>query len=188
MIGTRRSGWQGKTIIRNTFIVLIICAIGGYAGFQSKKIISGPQITIQSPATTSADASAVDVTGIVKNVSVVTLNDRQIPIDEAGQFKEKVLLYDGNNHIKLEATDRFGAHVTKELQVVYTSKSDAVGTSGASGTFGATNSTTSLSMLEAKSDAKIVENKLSDKSTTRIDSKSKNATSTGSSSQSSTRS
>ena len=120
MIGTRKSIKEGKTIIRNILIVIIICAIGGYAGFQSKKIISGPQITIQSPATTSASNSAVDVSGIVKNVSVVTLNDRLIPIDEDGQFKEKVLLYPGYNIIKLEATDKFGACVTKELQLVYT--------------------------------------------------------------------
>ena len=116
---------DGKTIIRNFIVVIVICVIGGYAGFQSKKIISGPQITIQSPATTSAGSSAVDVSGIVKNVSVVTLNDRLIPIDEAGQFKEKVLLYPGYNVIKLEATDKFGAHVTKELQMVYTDSDDA---------------------------------------------------------------
>jgi hypothetical protein len=120
MIGTRKGKREGKTIIRNVLIVLIICAIGGYAGFQSKKIISGPQITIQSPATTSANNSAVDVSGVVKNVSVVKLNDRLIPIDESGQFKEKVLLYLGYNVIKLEATDKFGASVTKELQMVYT--------------------------------------------------------------------
>ena len=119
MIGTRKIK-DGKTIIRNILIVLIVCAIGGYAGFQSKKIISGPQITIQSPKTTSADNSAVDVQGIVKNVSVVTLNDRLIPIDEDGHFKEKVLLYSGYNVIKLQAKDKFGASVTKELQVVYT--------------------------------------------------------------------
>ena len=120
MIGTRENVKEVKTIIRGFIIVLVICAIGGYAGFQSKKIISGPQITIQSPMTTSADNSAVDVSGIVKNVSVVTLNDRLIPIDEAGQFKEKVLLYPGYNVIKVKATDKFGSCVTKELQVVYT--------------------------------------------------------------------
>lgn len=124
MIGTRKSKRDGKTIIRNALIVIVICAIGGYAGFQSKKIISGPQITIQSPSTTSADESIVDVSGIVKNVSVVTLNDRLIPIDEAGQFKEKVLLYPGYNVIKLKVTDKFGTFVTKELQLVYTDNED----------------------------------------------------------------
>lgn len=119
-MGTHKSIREGKTIIRNTLIVIIICAIGGYTGFQSKKIVSGPQITIQSPTTTSADKSSVDVKGIVKNVSVVTLNDRLIPVDEDGQFKEKVLLYPGYNVIKLEATDKFGSSVTKELQLVYT--------------------------------------------------------------------
>ncbi len=127
MIGTRKNIREGKTIIRNALIVIIICAIGGYAGFQSKKIISGPQITIQSPSSTNANDGAVDVSGVVKNVSVVTLNDRLIPIDEAGQFKEKILLYPGYNVIKLKATDKFGACVTKELQVVYTDKKDGAG-------------------------------------------------------------
>lgn len=119
-MGTHKSIREGKTIIRNILIVIIICAIGGYAGFQSKKIVSGPQITIQSPTTTSANNSAVDVQGVVKNVSVVTLNDRLIPVDEDGQFKEKILLYPGYNVIKLEAKDKFGASVTKEIQLVYT--------------------------------------------------------------------
>jgi len=120
MIGTPRNIKEGKIIIRNILIVIIICAIGGYAGFQSKKILSGPQITIQSPSTTTAQDSSVNVQGIVKNVSVVTLNDRMIPVDQDGQFKEKVLLYPGYNVIKLEAKDKFGASVTKELQLVYT--------------------------------------------------------------------
>ena len=126
MIEKRKSIKEGKTIIRNVLIVLVICVIGGYAGFQSKKIISGPQITIQSPKTTSADNGAVDVQGIVKNVSVVTLNDRLIPIDEYGKFKEKVLLYPGYNVIKLEAKDKFGASVTKELQLVYTDTNKSI--------------------------------------------------------------
>ncbi|MEI6553847.1 MAG: hypothetical protein WCO09_04715 [bacterium] len=138
MIGTHKSIREGKTIIRNVLIVLIICVIGGYTGFQSKKIISGPQITIQSPSTTSANNGAVDVSGIVKNVSVVTLNDRLIPIDEAGQFKEKVLLYPGYNVIKVKATDKFGSCVTKELQLVYTDST----------TTGTKISTTTVSVLD----------------------------------------
>lgn len=140
MIGTRKKKREGKAIIRNVLIVIVICAIGGYAGFQSKKIISGPQITIQSPSTTSADDSVVDVSGIVKNVSVVTLNDRLIPIDEAGQFKEKVLLYPGYNVIKLKVTDKFGACVTKELQLVYADKKD--GSEGSERSESKSNSTT----------------------------------------------
>lgn len=120
MITTRRETKSGKFIIRWSIIAFAICVIVGYSIFQSNKIISGPKITIQTPNTTDANNSAVDVAGLVKNVSVVTLNDRLIPIDEDGQFKEKVLLYPGYNVIKLEATDKFGASVTKELQVVYT--------------------------------------------------------------------
>ena len=120
MMAERKETKSGKIIIRNFLIIFVVCVIIGYSGFQSTKIISGPKITIQTPTTTNANDSAVDVAGIVKNVSVVTLNDRLIPIDEAGQFKEKVLLYPGYNIIKLEAKDKFGASVTKELQVVYT--------------------------------------------------------------------
>ena len=122
MMTTSKKTRDVKAIMRNTLILLLICSIGGYTIYQSKKIISGPQITIQSPKTTNANGSAVDVQGVVKNVSVVTLNDRMIPIDEAGQFKEKVLLYPGYNVIKVEAKDKFGSTVTKELQVVYTDK------------------------------------------------------------------
>lgn len=120
MMATRKETKSGKFIIRWSIVVFAICVITGYSIFQSNKIVSGPKITIQTPSTTDANSSAVDVAGLVKNVSVVTLNDRLIPIDEEGQFKEKVLLYPGYNIIKLEAKDKFGASVTKELQVVYT--------------------------------------------------------------------
>jgi Glucodextranase, domain B len=157
MMETRKKIWEGKTIIRNVLIVIIICAIGGYTGFQSKKIISGPQITIQSPKTTSTDSGVVDVSGIVKNFSVVTLNDRMIPVDEGGKFKEKVLLYSGYNVIKVEATDKFGAHTKKELQVVYTddSKSD-VKQDLKSDVKLDTNSTSSVDTKDTKSSIKAV--------------------------------
>ena len=122
MIETSKKVKEGKTIIRNYVITILSIAIIGYAGYQSNKIITGPQITIQSPNTTNTYGENVEIRGIVKNVSVVTLNDRMIPIDDKGNFKEKVLLYPGYNVVKLEAKDKFGASVKKELQLVYSNK------------------------------------------------------------------
>lgn len=111
---------DGKLILKILLIAFFVLIIVGYGLFQSQKIIKGPSIVVSSP--TSGEVvhqSDVDIKGVAKNISSISLNDRPIFIDEQGVFSEKLMLYPGYNIIKLRAEDKFGSSVEKDLEIVY---------------------------------------------------------------------
>lgn len=111
---------DGKLIIRVLIISFFVLTIVGYSIFQAHKIITGPEIAIASPLTGGTiHQSDVDISGVAKNISFISVDDRPIHIDESGNFKEKLLLYPGYNIIKLQARDKFGASVEKHVELVY---------------------------------------------------------------------
>lgn len=111
---------DGKLIIKTLFIAFFVLIIVGYGIFQSKKIISGPKIVINSPTSgQTLNKSDIDISGVATNISAISLNDRPIFIDESGKFSEKLMLYPGYNIIKLRAEDKFGSKVEKDLELVY---------------------------------------------------------------------
>jgi hypothetical protein len=109
----------GKAVIKISIVVLIITAIIGYSYFQSRNLIRGPQVAIESPASgTTVSDPLVTVTGSASNISFITLNDRQIFIDNEGHFKEVLLLSPGYNIWTIQAKDKFGRVVSKKIELV----------------------------------------------------------------------
>ena len=100
------------------FIILVV-GILGYTYFQTKNIIIGPVIIITSPHNGSTlETPVIDVIGMTKNISHITLNDRKIFVDEGGSFSEKLLLSPGYNIITIQAEDKFGRKTKKVLELV----------------------------------------------------------------------
>lgn len=100
------------------FILVIVIAFYSYG--RARNIIFGPEITITSP--TNGEVLYDDVltlTGTIDNAAFISLNGRQIFVDESGSFSEKLLLHYGYNIIEIEAEDRFNQTEKKRLQVVY---------------------------------------------------------------------
>lgn len=113
------NGENGKTVIKISLIGLIVTAIAGYSFFQARNLIRGPQIFLATPAEGATLASPlVAVKGIAKNVSFITLNGRQIFVDNDGNFDEELLLSPGYNQWKIEAKDKFGRIVSKRIELV----------------------------------------------------------------------
>jgi hypothetical protein len=111
-------GNTNRTSYRILLIGLLLLFILGYSFFQARKLISGPQIKIVSPAdgATVLD-SLIEIQGVARNINAIALNDKPIYIDDVGNFTEKVVLYDGYNIIKVAAKDRFGKTTQKLLNV-----------------------------------------------------------------------
>jgi len=102
-----------------SLIVLGVLVVG-YSAFQAQKLIRGPVITILSPLNGETYITPlIEVKGTTKNVSSITLNDRTLYIDRAGNFIDALLLIPGYNIIKLEAKDRFGAQTKKTIEIIY---------------------------------------------------------------------
>ena len=111
---------ETKFYLQVTIIVLFLVFILGYGIFELWKYVAGPEIHLSSPTDGSAvSESIVNVIGQVENVRLITLNDRAIVIDQAGQFKEQILLSYGYNVLVLKAEDRFGQKTEKRVQIVY---------------------------------------------------------------------
>ena len=109
-----------RATIKNLVFVFLIFSILGYTYFQTRNLIAGPVITISNPENGSTRSSSrIEIHGSTKNISHITLNNRQIFIDESGAFTEKVLLSPGYNIITLEAEDKFGRKTKEILELVY---------------------------------------------------------------------
>ena len=113
---TRLARFYSKLII----IFFAVILIGGYAYYQSRTLIQGPQLTIASPQNGSLmTQKLVEVRGTVDHVSRITLNGNPISITEQGMFAEKILLSPGHNAFQIDVKDRFNRTASKTLELVY---------------------------------------------------------------------
>lgn len=108
-------------------IIAFFTAVLGYAYFEARNVIRGPQIEL---ATSFEEAIIVDkplvlVRGTAINITELRMNNRTIPTTEAGAFEEAHLLAPGYNAIRLEAWDKIGRTTQKNIQIVYQPKPEA---------------------------------------------------------------
>jgi len=102
------------------FFLLIIV----YAFFRSKDLIFGVKIInvdmngapIQSGATIAANT--FEITGNARNAIDLTLDGREISVDQAGNFDETIALLPGYNIINIRAQDKFGHVDEKNYQLM----------------------------------------------------------------------
>lgn len=111
---------ETKFYLKAIVICLFLVIIFGYGAYEIWNYATGPEIIISSPANGAAvSESFINIVGQAKNSKIITLDDRPIVVDQAGNFNEKVLLSYGYNILVLKAQDRFGQQTEQELQIVY---------------------------------------------------------------------
>jgi hypothetical protein len=109
-----------KRLLQIIIVVFVALTLLTYAGFKAKNLFLGPRLEVLSPIDGQVlDQSLVEITGTAKNISFLKLNDNKIFTDEEGRFKEKLLLSYGYNIISVEADDRFGRVVKKNIRLIY---------------------------------------------------------------------
>ena len=112
-------------ILRYGLISTLILLIIGYALFNSRLFIKGPQLIIESPSDgTSITERKINIKGVTLNTNFISINNRTISIDEQGNFDVPLLLQDGYNQVLIRAHDKFNRQVTKTLHLVYNSNND----------------------------------------------------------------
>jgi len=106
--------------IRIILAILFIAISAGYSYYAMRDIIAGPTIAALSPNDgDNVSSSLVTVSGNVQRASLVTLNDREILIDESGEFTEQLLLPNGYTIISVEARDKLGRSDQKILHITH---------------------------------------------------------------------
>jgi len=116
---------QAKKIVKIAGISLFFLLIIIYAFFRSKDVLLGVKIRnveidgapIQSGATITANS--MEITGNARNAVDLTLDGREISIDQAGNFDEPIALLPGYNIINIRAQDKFGHTDEKNYQLMH---------------------------------------------------------------------
>lgn len=102
------------------FFLLIII----YAFSRSHDLIFGVKIkNVNLVDGVKVENNIQQITGNAKNAKNITLNGREISIDEKGNFNETVALLRGYNIINIRAEDKFGYVDEENYKLIYEAES-----------------------------------------------------------------
>jgi hypothetical protein len=115
---------SAKKIIKIVGLAVFLILIVGYALFVSRGLVFGVKIknvningTTAESGATMAD-SILKITGTAKNAINLSLNGREISVDQAGNFGETIALLSGYNIITIIAKDKFGYVDEKDYKLI----------------------------------------------------------------------
>lgn len=107
------------SVIRIIGFSLLGLFIVGYALFQASNLIRGPIIDIYTPQNGATyNSILIEIDGRARNIAYINLNGTKMFTDKDGYFSEKLLLSPGYNVVTLDATDKFGKHTEKKLELI----------------------------------------------------------------------
>src|SRR3989344_2906968 len=108
-----------KKITKITSLFLFFVFIVIFAVFGAHDLIFGVKIkNVNLVDGTTFTDSVLKVTGNAKNDIKLTLNDREISINQAGDFDETIVLLPGYNIINIRALDKFGYSDEKNYKLI----------------------------------------------------------------------
>ena len=119
---------DAKKILRTASLSILFIFIVVYAFFRSSDLIFGVKIKevsmggLPGKAATKFTESVIKVSGNAKNATNVSLNGREISIDQAGNFSEDIALLVGYNIVSIEAKDKFGHIDEKNYKLILAPK------------------------------------------------------------------
>ena len=111
---------NSKQIIKITVLSVFFALIIIYAFSRSYDLIFGIKIrnvNIEDGAAVSE--SVMEVKGNAKNAIKLSLDGREISIDQSGNFDETIALLPGYNIINITAVDKFGNIDKKDYKLIY---------------------------------------------------------------------
>lgn len=104
-----------KKILRNGGLIALFVFIIFYAFFRSKDLIFGVKIRdVNIVDGIKYTESVQKITGNAKNAIKLTINGREISIDQEGNFSEDIALLLGYNILEIRAEDKFG-HIDEKI-------------------------------------------------------------------------
>ena len=110
---------NGRYIRIGTGIILGLIILG-YGVSKSVNLLTGPEIEIESLRNgETVRESLLNIKGLGKNAAFISLNDKQIFVDDKGNMTDQILLYEGYNIITVKAKDKFGGEKTVVREIIY---------------------------------------------------------------------
>ena len=109
-----------RGVLYYTALTISGCLFVGYALFQARFILAGPQVAFSNEPSVVQEERLINLEGTAKNIVRMTLNGRQIYTDKNGYFKEALILENGYTVATLQAYDRYGTERSYTKEFVYT--------------------------------------------------------------------
>lgn len=104
--------------MKRFFFVLAVIIVAGYGLFEARRLVGGPNISIDIPLNGSSTSSAtVIISGTAQNISFLTINDSPAFTDEQGHFFERLSSPPGYAIFTVAATDRFGRRTSARVHI-----------------------------------------------------------------------
>ena len=102
-------------LVSTLFLIIII-----YVFFRAKDLIFGVKIkNVNLVDGAKITESVIKVSGNAKNAIFLTLDGREISIDQNGNFTETISLLKGYNVVDIYARDKFGHQDEKIYKLTY---------------------------------------------------------------------
>jgi hypothetical protein len=95
------------------FVVIIL-----YGLYEAQGLLFGPKISVATQNTVVHDPY-VKIEGQAKRISSLSMNGKDIPVTETGEFSEPFLLASGDNRIELTAKDTYGRITKSNVDIMY---------------------------------------------------------------------
>ncbi len=89
--------------ILSILMLIIFIVFGAYFAYQFNLYLSPPEIKIIEPVKEEFRSDKVNLIGQTDKQASVSVNGRQIFVDDKGQFKTEVALIDSKNEVVIEA-------------------------------------------------------------------------------------
>lgn len=110
---------DAKKILKISLVSVFFILIATFVFFNSKDLIFGVKIKNVNLADNAKVADNIlKITGNAKNAVKLSLDGREISIDQSGNFNETVALLPGYNLINIKAQDKFGNSDEKNYKLI----------------------------------------------------------------------
>ncbi len=104
--------------------VLLFSIIATFAYMKTSFLFKGVQL--EAKIERNDNSSVATITGKAANATFVSLNGREIYINENGDFSEPIALMPGFSVITINTQDKFGKEKEKKFQVIYKENAPSV--------------------------------------------------------------
>ena len=111
---------DAKKILKIGIVSVFFLIIVVFVFFNSKDLIFGVKIkNVNLQNNLKVSDSIFEITGNAKNAVKLTLDGREISVDQKGNFDETIAFLSGYNLVEITAQDKFGHVDEKNYKVIY---------------------------------------------------------------------